>query len=74
MLCDVNYVGTWSEIPNKQSQLVPPFHVSCIQNIYHEHSAKPHNTHPLTVIGWNTIYFGFEVLVVPFIFLYDLWA
>ena len=28
---------------------------------YHERSAKPHNTHPLSVIGWNTIYFGFDV-------------
>jgi hypothetical protein len=26
----------------------------------HERSAKPHSTHPLSVIGWNTIYFGFD--------------
>ena len=25
----------------------------------------------LSVIGWNTIYFGFEWLVVPFVFVYD---
>ena len=41
---------------------------------YHERSAKPHNTHPLSVIGWNTIYFGFEWLVVAFVFEYDLGA
>jgi hypothetical protein len=39
-----------------------------------ERSAKPHNTHPLSVIGWNTFYFGFEWLVVPFAFVYDLGA
>ena len=39
---------------------------------YHERSAKPHNTHPLSLIGWNTIFWGFEVLIVPFVFLYDL--
>ena len=26
------------------------------------------------MIGWNTIYFGFEWLVVPFVFVYDLGA
>ena len=40
----------------------------------HERSAKPHNTHFLSVIGWNTIYFGFEWSVVPFVFVYDLGA
>ena len=28
---DVSSVGIWSEIPNKQSQLAPPFRVSCVQ-------------------------------------------
>ena len=67
MLGDVTSFGVWSEIPNKQSQLAPPFHVSCTY-------PKPHNTHPLSVIGWNTIYFGFEWLVVLFSFVYDLGA
>ena len=40
----------------------------------HERSAKPHHTHPLSVIGWNTIYFGFEWLAVPFVSVYDLGA
>ena len=39
-----------------------------------EEGAKPHNTHPLSVIGWNTLYFGFEWLAVPFVFVYDLGA
>ena len=37
-------------------------------------SAKHHNTHPLSVIGWNTVYFDFEVLVVPFVSVCDLGA
>jgi hypothetical protein len=41
---------------------------------YHERSAKPHNTHRLSVIVWNTIYFGFEWLVVPLVFVYNLGA
>ena len=40
----------------------------------HERSAKPNNTHRLLVIGWNTIYLGLELLVVPFVFGYDLGA
>ena len=36
---------------------------------YHERIAEPH---PLSVIGWNTIYFGFEWLVVPYVFGYNL--
>ena len=35
---------------------------------------RSHNIHPLSVIGWNTIYFVFEWLVVPFVFVYDLGA
>ena len=31
MLGDVTPVDTWSEVPNKQSQLAPTFRVSCIQ-------------------------------------------
>ena len=34
---------------------------------YHERSAKPHNTRPLSVIGWINVYFGLEWLVVPFV-------
>ena len=41
---------------------------------YHERGAKPHNTHPLLVIGWNTIYFGFEWLVVPLVFVCNIGA
>ena len=37
-------------------------------------SAKHHNTHPLSVTGWNTVYFDFEVLVVPFVSVCDLVA
>ena len=40
----------------------------------HERSAKPHNTHPLSVIGWNSIDCGLEWLVVPFVFVCDLGA
>ena len=40
----------------------------------HERSAKPHDTHPLLVIGWNAIYLGFEWSVVPFVFVYDFGA
>ena len=32
---------------------------------------KKHNTHPLSVIGWNTIYFGFEWLVEQGTFYYS---
>ena len=39
---------------------------------YHERSTKPHNTQPLSVIG--SIFFGFEWLVVPFVFVCDLGA
>ena len=45
----------------------------CTQN-YHERSTKPHNTHPLSVICWDTVYFGLEGLILPFVFLYDLGA
>ena len=41
---------------------------------HHERSAKPHNSHTFWVIGWNTIYLGFEWLVVPFVYVYDLGA
>ena len=41
---------------------------------HEEGGAKPHNTRPLSVIGWNTIYFGFEWLVVPFVFVCNLGA
>ena len=51
-----------------------PFMFGASSRNYHERSAKPHNTHPLSVIGWNTIYCGFEWLVVPFVFVYDLGA
>ena len=33
-----------------------------------EAGSKPHNTLPLSVIGWNTICFGFEWLVKPIVF------
>jgi hypothetical protein len=28
----------------------------------HQRRAKTNNTHPLSVIGWNTIYFVFSVV------------
>ena len=49
------------------------FEVSSSKN-YRERSAIPHNSHPLTVIGWNTVYFDFELLVVRLAFVYDLGA
>jgi hypothetical protein len=39
-----------------------------------ERNTKPQSIHPLSLIGWNTIYLGFEWSVVPFIFGYDLGA
>ena len=33
---------------------------------YHKRSAKPHNTNPLSMIGWCTIYFGFHKSVTLF--------
>jgi hypothetical protein len=52
-------------IPNKQIPLDPPFRVLCIQKILWYTQRK--TDHPLSVIGWNTINFGFEWLVVQFI-------
>ena len=49
------------------------FEVSSCKN-YRERSPKPHNSHPLTVIGWNTVYLDFEWLVVRLAFVYDLGA
>ena len=43
-----------------------------VKIILNAEQAKPHDTRPLSVIGWNTIYFGFEWLVVP-LFLCMIW-
>ena len=53
MLGEVTSVGIWSKIPNKQP-LPSVFHAS--SKNYHERSTKLHNIHPLSVIGWNTIF------------------
>ena len=53
MLGDVTSVGIWSEIPNRVSSPLPSlFRASSKNN--HDRSAKPHNTHPLSVIGCYT--------------------
>ena len=58
--------------PNKQSQLASVFRAS--SKNHNERSAKFHNTRPLLVIGWNTVYFGLQWLVVPFVIVCDLGA
>lgn len=52
------------EIPNKQSQLAPPLRFKMISHHFAFTSTKPNNIHPLSVIGWNTVYFDLELLVV----------
>jgi hypothetical protein len=37
-------------------------------------AAQIPTTPTMLVMGWKTIYFGFEWLVVPFVFVYDLGA
>ena len=54
---------------NRASSLLPSVFRASSKN-YPGRSAKPHNTHPSSVIGWNTAYFGFEWLVVPFAFVH----
>ena len=44
-----------------------------VHPVNYQRSAKPHNAHRSLVIGY-TIYFGFEWLAVPFVFVYDLGA
>ena len=41
------------------------FHAS--SKNYHERTENPTTPLPLSVIGWNTIYYGLEWLVVPFV-------
>ena len=41
---------------------------------FHERSTKPHNTRPLSVIGWINVYCGSEWLVVPLVIVCDLGA
>ena len=49
-------VGVWSEIPNEHSPLARPSVFRPSRKNRHERSAKPHNTRPWSVIGWNTMY------------------
>ena len=72
MLGDVTPVGIEARCQTNRARSPPPSVFRASSKNYHERSAKPHNTHPLSVIGWNTIYFGFECLVVPLLFVYDL--
>ena len=61
-----------SQTNRARSHLPPVFRASSKND--RERSAKPHHTHPWALIGWNTIYLGFEWLVVLFVFVYDLGA
>ena len=56
------------------SRLTPLFVFRASSKNYHERSAKTLQ-HPPLVGDWMvTVYFGFEWLVVPFVFVYDLGA
>ena len=69
MLSDVTY-GIWSEIPNKQ--LARP----SLPYFMHPWTLRetPQNPPLVGDWSWNIIYFGFECLVAPFVFVYELGA